>query len=97
LPLPLKTSVEYAGAMAKMDGPAEAEFRARRAWTSEKFPGEDADSAHTLVWGSLASYDEVFDQPPMADETWAGEPTRLAELSLRLWAPLLQHRRMGSL
>ena len=97
LPLPLRTSVEYAGAMAKMDGPAEAEFRARRAWTSGKFPGEDADSAHILVWGSLASYDEVFDQPPMADETWAGEPTRLAELSLRLWAPLLQHRRMGSL
>ena len=97
LPLPLKTSVEYAGALAKLDGPAEAELRARRVWTTGKFPGEDADGAHTVVWGPLAPYDEVFDKPPMADETWAGEPTRLAELSLRLWAPLLQHRRMGSL
>ncbi len=97
LPLPLKTSVEYAGAVAKMEGQHEAEFRARRAWTSGKFPGEDADAAHTLVWGHLAPYDEVFDEPPPADETWAGEPTRLAELSLRLWAPLLQHRRMASL
>ena len=32
LPLPLKTSVEYAGALAKMDGSGEAELRARRAW-----------------------------------------------------------------
>ncbi len=95
LPLPLKTSVEYAGAMTKLDGPDEAAFRARRAWTSGKFPGEDADSAHVLIWGNLAPFDEVFGKPPSVGEAWAGEPTRLAELSLRLWAPLLRHRRMG--
>ncbi len=87
LPLPLKTSYGYAGAMVKLEGDDQALFQARRAWASGKFPGEDDDAPNTLVWGSRAPFDEVFDVPP----------TRLAALSVQLWAPLLQHRRMTAL
>ena len=97
LPLPLKTSVEYASVLGKMEGQDEAVFRARRVWTTGKYPGEDADPSHARVWGSGATFEQVFTGPPRADEKWAGEPTRLAELSLRLWAPLLQHRRIAAL
>jgi exodeoxyribonuclease V gamma subunit len=97
LPLPLKTSLEYAGVLAKMEGQDEAAFRAGRVWTTGKYPGEDADASHALVWGSSAPFDKIFGGPPRADENWAGERTRLAELSLRLWGPLLQHRRMAAM
>jgi hypothetical protein len=66
-------------------------------WASGQYPGEDADPSHSRIWGSGATFEQVFDAPPRADENWAGEPTRLGELSLRLWAPLLQHRRIAAL
>ncbi len=97
LPLPLKTSVAFATASLKMEGHDQALFQARKVWASSKFPGEDADAPHALVWGGRARFDEVFATPAPADEQWAGEPTRFAELSLRLWSPLLLHRRLVSL
>lgn len=87
LPLPLKTSFNYAGAMVKSEGQDQALVQARRAWASDKFPGEDDDAPHTVVWGNRAPFDEVFKSPP----------TRLAALSAQLWGPLLQHRRMTAL
>ena len=87
LPLPLKTSLAYAGAMVKLEGEDQALFQARRAWASGKFPGEDDDAPHTVIWGNRAPFDEVFGNPP----------ARLAALSVQLWAPLLQHRRMTAL
>jgi exodeoxyribonuclease V gamma subunit len=87
LPLPLRTSFGYAGAMVKSEGEDQALFQARREWTSGKFPGEDDDAPHTVVWGNRARFDEVFGVPP----------ARLATLSVQLWGPLLQHRRMTAL
>ncbi len=97
LPMPLKTSVAYATTSAKMEGLDQALFQAKRAWTSGKFPGEDADAPHTVVWGAGAPLNLLLEQPAGTDERWAGEPSRLGELSLRLWGPLLQHRRQVSL
>ena len=87
LPLPLKTSVAYAGAIVKSEGEDQALFQARRAWTSGKFPGEDDDAPHTVIWGHRAPFDEVFGVPP----------ARLSALSVQLWGPLLRHRRMVAL
>lgn len=95
--MPLKTSVAYATTSAKMEGLDQALFQAKRAWTSGKFPGEDADAPHTVVWGAGAPLNLLLEQPAGMDERWAGEPSRLGELSLRLWGPLLQHRRQVSL
>jgi len=97
LPLPLKTSVAYATAAARLDGLDRALFLARRAWATDKFPGEDADAAHAVVWGPAAPIEVLLQQQPGIDERWAGETSRLGEMSLRLWGPLLQHRREISL
>ena len=87
LPLPLKTSFAYAGSLVKMEGEDQAAFQGRRSWASGKFPGEDDDTPHTLVWGNRAPFDEIFGDPA----------TRLGQLSVQLWGPLLQHRRMTAL
>ena len=87
LPLPLKTSFAYAGSVLKMEGEDQAAFQAKRSWSSGKFPGEDDDAPHTLVWGNQAPFQEVFGDPA----------TRLGELSVQLWGPLLQNRRMTAL
>ena len=97
LPVPLKTSMAYAVASAKMSGVEQALADAKRSWTTVKFHGENADAAHTVVWGAAASFEQVLSTEPAEQEKWHGEPTRLGELSLRLWAPLLAHRRLVSL
>jgi len=86
LPLPLKTSFAYAEAAAKLEEDDRALVAARRAWVSAKFPGEDVDASHTLLWGAAAPFDQVFGKPA----------TRLTELSTVLWGPLLQHRRSAT-
>jgi exodeoxyribonuclease V gamma subunit len=97
LPLPLKTSVAYATASVKMEGLDRAVFQAGRAWASGKYPGEDADASHAVVWGAAAPLEVLVEQAPRDDERWTGEPSRLGEMSLRLWGPLLHHRRQVSL
>jgi len=97
LPLPLKTSAAYATAVSKLEGADRALFLARRAWATDKFPGEDADAAHAIVWGTAAPLEVLLQQEPGPDERWADQPSRLGEMSLRLWGPLLQHRREVSL
>jgi len=97
LPAPLKTSSAYATEILRMNGEDQALAAARRAWTSDKFPGEDADAAHAVVWGLGAPLELLLEQQPAADERWSGQPTRLAEISVRLWGPMLQHRRDVSL
>jgi len=88
LPLSLKASAAYAEARRR-DDPPEAVRRARQRWTSGQFPGEDAESAHTQVWGSGAPLERLLVAEAAVDEGWAGEPTRFGELALRLWNPLL--------
>ncbi|MET3805911.1 exodeoxyribonuclease V gamma subunit [Nakamurella sp. UYEF19] len=97
LPMPIKTSNRYAASVAKMQGGDQAVAAARMAWATGKYPGEDADTAHAVVWGPGASFDRIFSGPAPADERWTDEPTRLGQLSLRLWTPLLAHCRMVSL
>jgi exodeoxyribonuclease V gamma subunit len=86
----------YATSAAKMEGPDLAQAQASRSWTSAKFPGEDADPAHALVWGPAAPFSTLLGAAAPGEQ-WLGEPTRFGELALRLWAPLLQHRRLVSL
>lgn len=98
LPLPLKTSFEYAqacGAGLEHDA-AVAKTAESGAWESEKFGGECLAAEHQMVWGVL-SFAELVKIPPAAGERWLHLPSRFAELSHRLWDPLLSHRKVESL
>lgn len=89
LPLPLKTSFAWAGARLNGDDPREL---AAKKWKSSMYPGEDADPAHTRVWGQHAPL-EVLLGPPAAGEEVEGEDTRLGAFASRLWLPLLRSER----
>ena len=97
LPLPVKTSNAYAQARRRRRSVEDALWVARQKWVSDKFPGEDADSAFARIWGASTSLDELVLIQPRADEHWSREPSRFGELALRLWAPLLDAERVESL
>jgi exodeoxyribonuclease V gamma subunit len=87
LPLYCKTSAAYAAAVAVgKDGQAAA----GKEWTSDwRFPKEDAEPEHVLVFGGRRPLDEVFAERPRRDERgdgWAAsEPTRVGRYARRLW------------
>ncbi len=95
LPLPVKSAAAYAEARLGGAEPVDAHLRAREKWATGKFPGEDDDAAHTLVWGRRAPL-QVLLTPRLADDD-PGEPDRFAALAVRLWAPLLGHERQAPL
>jgi exodeoxyribonuclease V gamma subunit len=65
----------------------------RRVWESGKFPGEQAEPEHQLVWG-IRAYDELVAEGARADEPWDMEETRrFGRWARRLWDPLLGHER----
>lgn len=80
LPLACKTSAAFATG-----------GNPRGEWESDRFPKEDADAEHELVFGAK-SYAELLDEAPRADERWDPvEPTRFGQYALRLWSGLLFH------
>jgi exodeoxyribonuclease V gamma subunit len=87
LPLYCKTSAAYAAAVAAgKDGQAAA----GKEWTSDwRFPKEDAEPEHVLVFGGRRPLDELFAERPRRDERgdgWAAsEPTRVGRYARRLW------------
>lgn len=89
LPLPLKTSYAWAEKRYARRDPVSY---ARSKWTSQRYPGENAEQACIRVWGPDAPM-EVLQGPPRASEEIDGEHTRLGALAARLWLPLLRSER----
>ena len=85
LPLPLKTSYEWARARMKNRDPYPL---AGRAWASGQYPGEDAAPAHIRAWGANTPLDALL-TPPAPGEEIRGEGTRLGALAVKLWTPML--------
>ncbi|MBM9467298.1 exodeoxyribonuclease V subunit gamma [Nakamurella leprariae] len=94
LPLPFKASEAYADARRRSEDELSCSVQAAGQWNDDKFPGEQSDAAHVVVWGAGALFETVTAPEPAPDEHWAGERTRFGELALRLWAPLLAHERI---
>jgi exodeoxyribonuclease V gamma subunit len=79
LPLACRTSAAFA-----------AGGNARGEWESDRFPKEDRDAEHELVYGSSLSYASLLEAPPRDDERWDPvERTRFGQFALRLWRGLL--------
>jgi len=92
-PLPMACLTTAAYAAARADG-QDAEAAARTAWESGwKFPREDAEPEHELVFGGRVPLEDLLAAPPAEDEAghgWDdGEPTRFGRLARRLWDGLL--------
>jgi len=97
LPVSLKATAAYADVRHSGYDVTEAVVKARRAWATDRFPGEQEDSAHVQVWGSGAPIERLLSAVPAADERWFGEPSRFGELARRLWTPLLASEQTGTL
>jgi exodeoxyribonuclease V gamma subunit len=90
LPLPTKTSYAWANARHNDEDPErEASFRWK---TNPRYPGEDQQPAHAMVWGSGVPLDVLLG-PPHPGEQVAGEDTRLGAFAARLWLPMLRAMR----
>jgi exodeoxyribonuclease V gamma subunit len=93
LPLPIKTSAEYAFPRESGGRPQSARNVAEKSWLSGKFPGEQADAEHVLVYGPGAPFSVLTDQRPAPGEGGQGWPTdetdRFGLLARRLWGRLL--------
>jgi exodeoxyribonuclease V gamma subunit len=93
LPMAVKTSAAYADKRGRGLSIRNALTSAATSWNTNKFPGEQDEPAHQLVWGSHPSFETLCADPPWADEHGAGWPleetTRFGALARRLWAPLL--------
>jgi exodeoxyribonuclease V gamma subunit len=66
---------------------------ARSVWESARFPGEDAEPEHVLVWGRR-TFDELTREGARTDEPWDMDETRrFGRWARRLWDPVLEHER----
>jgi exodeoxyribonuclease V gamma subunit len=84
LPIACKTSAAFA-----CGGNARAE------WESDRFPKENRDAEHELVYGPGLPFSELLSAAPHADERWdPTEPTRFGQYALRLWRGLLAHEEL---
>lgn len=101
VPLPLKASAVYAERRRRGGSVSDAEQAAEKMWVSGQYPGEDADSAHVLVYGAGRPFSAVLAAPARPDETWSEngdpEPHRFGQLAVRLWGPLLDCESSGPL
>ena len=99
LPLPVKTTGEYARRRALGGHVEDGLAAARTKWVTEKFSGEQADAAHALVYGVDAPIEVLTLERPWPDEGGAGwppdEPDRFGLLARRLWARLLDVETLG--
>lgn len=85
LPVPLKTSLEWA--LARHYADDSPEKGAVREWLRERDAPE-----HVEVWGPAAALQVLLD-PPRPEEAVRGETTRLGSYASRLWLPLLDCER----
>jgi exodeoxyribonuclease V gamma subunit len=95
LPMPLKTANAYAEAVhSHGSNPGGAAYRAWVTNDSSPVPGEQDDPAHVRVYGRGAPI-SCLEQPTRDDERWSTERTRLGQLALRLWEPLLEREQVN--
>ncbi|WP_322937313.1 exodeoxyribonuclease V subunit gamma [Nocardioides bizhenqiangii] len=85
LPLPLKTSLQYARHRRTQMAPEVALDKVGFLWRKDgKFPGEVADAEHVLVWGERSPL------PGASGPGEGAERSRLGALAMRVWDPLLE-------
>jgi exodeoxyribonuclease V gamma subunit len=92
LPLPVKTAAAYADRRVHSDTPTSREG-AEREWVTDRFPGEQEDAEHVLLYGDRAPLTVLTTQRPADGEGGAGwhadETDRFGLLARRLWGRLL--------
>jgi exodeoxyribonuclease V gamma subunit len=100
LPLPLKTAAAYADRRLGADV-AMARAGAATEWLTERFPGEQDDPVHTLLYGPHARLSVLTDEPPQPGEGGPGWPAdetdRFGLLARRLWRRLLESEQATTL
>jgi exodeoxyribonuclease V gamma subunit len=93
LPMPVKTAAAYAFLRDKGNGAPAARTGAERDWLSAKYPGEQADAEHVLVYGPGAPLSVLTAARPEPGEGGPGwhrdETDRFGLLARRLWGRLL--------
>jgi exodeoxyribonuclease V gamma subunit len=93
LPLPVKSSAEYAFLRDRGTRVPGARIGAEKSWLSGMFPGEQADAEHVLVYGPDAPFSVLTEQHAAPGEGGKGWPTdetdRFGLLARRLWHRLL--------
>jgi exodeoxyribonuclease V gamma subunit len=95
LPLPVKTSSEYAFVRARGRSVDLARSNAAKKWDDDRYPGESSDPEHVLLYGEQAPLSVLTDQEPVPGEAAgvADESDRFGVLARRLWQPLLDHEK----
>lgn len=92
LPVPLKTAAAYADRRNSSDTPT-ARKGADQEWVGGKFPGEQDDPEHVLVYGAKAPLTVLTTQRPEPGEGGPGwhrdETDRFGLVARRLWGRLL--------
>jgi exodeoxyribonuclease V gamma subunit len=96
LPMAVKTSQAYADKRNRGQSVAKALNNAAFAWDTNKFPGEQDDEAHQLLWGPSPSLATLRAEAPWPDEQLADETSRFGVLARRLWSPLLAAERQDA-
>jgi exodeoxyribonuclease V gamma subunit len=93
LPLPIKTSAEYAFLRDRGNRVSSARKGAEKTWLSDRFPGEQEDAEHVLLYGPGAPLSVLTGQqiaPAESGPSWPSEETdRFGLLARRLWDRLL--------
>ena len=93
LPLPCKSAAQYALRRRHGNGVSAARIDAQRTWVSDRFPGEQADAEHVLIYGLPAPLSVLTGQAPEPGEGGPGWPVdetdRFGLLARRLWGRLL--------
>jgi exodeoxyribonuclease V gamma subunit len=95
LPLPVKTSAEYALRRFSGNGAFAARKAASDKWVGRnQVPGEQADGEHVLLYGPDAPLSILTEQPVWPGEGGPGWPAdeadRFGLLARRLWSRLLE-------
>jgi exodeoxyribonuclease V gamma subunit len=87
LPIACRTSAAFAaGGVARAEG------------ESDRFPKEDRDPEHELVYGASFPYASLLESLPREDERWDPvERTRFGQYALRLWRGLLAVEVVGEI
>ena len=86
LPIAVRTSAAYA-----------AGGNPRAEWESDRFPKEDRDAEHELIYGAGLPFASLLEPPPGADELWEpGEPSRFGQYAKRLWGGVRQYERVDN-
>jgi exodeoxyribonuclease V gamma subunit len=93
LPLPVKTGAEYAFLRGRGIGGPGARVGAEKKWATDRFPGEQADAEHVLIYGPDAPLSVLTSQrhePGEGGPGWHPDETdRFGLLARRLWGRLL--------